>query len=262
MATESTRTQTAGAALETNELTKKFGALTAVDHVDLSIPAGELRSVIGPNGAGKTTLFNLISGEMTPTEGEVVFQGEDITALPPNERIHKGMARSFQITNIFNGLSVRENVRLAAQATEYDSIGPGSTLATPTEDFPDINAKTDRVLERIGLDHLRDDIASSMAYGDQRRLEVGMVLATDPDLVLLDEPTAGMSGDEVDEAIDLIDDVLAEQTLMLVEHDIDLVMDISDMITVLHQGSVIADGTPEEISNDDEVQRAYLGGHA
>ncbi len=248
--------------LETTDLTKHFGDLVAVDAVDLRVREGEFRSVIGPNGAGKTTLFNLITGSMQPTRGTVTLNGRELTGLSPHERIHQGIARSFQITNVFPGLTVRENVRLAAQSVRYGDIGSGSVFFRSTSGFSEVNEHTHRILERIGLVDRADEHAGTLAYGDQRRLEMGLVLATDPDIVLLDEPTAGMSGDETGTAMELIDDVLAEKTLVLVEHDIDLVMEYSDTITVLHQGRVIADGTPQEISENDAVQQAYLGGHA
>lgn len=262
MATEQSQASTDSEfVLETEGLQKDFGSLTAVNDVNLSIPDGELRSVIGPNGAGKTTLFNLISGRMEPTGGSVRFNGVDVTDEPPYERIKRGMGRSFQITNIFDGLTVEENVRLAVQSLHYDDIGPATSLLQSTGEFPEINERALDVVEQIGLVAHRDEIASTLSYGNQRRLEIGLVLATDPDLVLLDEPAAGISGEEVDELIELIDDVLGDKTLILVEHDVDLVMNISDSITVLNQGAVIAEGTPAEISDNQDVQEAYLGGH-
>jgi len=247
--------------LETRSLTRRFGEFTAVDRVDLAVGRGEFRSVIGPNGAGKTTLFNLISGRLRPTEGRVVFDGEDVTRLAPHERVHRGMARSFQITNLFGGLTVRENVRLAVQARAVGDIGPVRSFTRPASAFPALHERTRDVLEQIGLEAHADETARTLAYGDQRRLEIGLVLATDPELVLLDEPTAGMSGEETAATMALVTEVLADKTLVLVEHDIDLVMNFSDAITVLHQGRVIAEGTPAEISANEAVQRAYLGGH-
>lgn len=246
--------------LQTENLTKRFGELAAVDGVNLTVRAGEFRSIIGPNGAGKTTLFNLITGALAPTEGRVVFAGEDVTDLAPHDRVRRGIGRSFQISNVFGGLTVRENVRLAAQSTVDETFGPVESLLKPTREFPDVLARTDEVLARIDLDDQADAVADALAYGDRRRLEIGIVLATDPDLVLLDEPTAGMSGDETRETIDLVRDVLADKTLILVEHDIDLVMELSERITVLHYGRVLAEGTPDEIAASEEVQSAYLGG--
>ncbi|WP_254863863.1 ABC transporter ATP-binding protein [Halovivax gelatinilyticus] len=246
--------------LETDGLTKRFGAFTAVDGVDLSVRPGEFRSIIGPNGAGKTTLFNLLSGALPVSAGSVRFDGEDITDLPPQERVRRGMGRSFQILNIFGELDVRENVRVAAQSAHRDEYGFFESLFKPTDRYDAINDRTDDVLERVGLSSLAHEEAASLDYGGKRRLEIGMVLATDPKVVLFDEPTAGMSIEETDATIDLIQEVLADQTLLLIEHDIELVMELSDRITVLHQGAVIADGEPDTIAADEAVQDAYLGG--
>jgi branched-chain amino acid transport system ATP-binding protein len=247
--------------LRTEGLTKKFGELVAVDDVDLSVAPGEFRSIIGPNGAGKTTLFNLITGTLRASAGSITLQGEDVTALSPAQRVTKGLGRSFQITTLFNGLTVRENVRLAAQSMALEEMSIRERWLADKGSFDDVNAETMNVLEQIGLADRADTNASDLAYGDRRRLEIGLVLATDPAVVLLDEPTAGMSNDQTEATIDLIEEVLADRTLLLVEHDVDLVMRISDRISVLHQGSVIADGSPEEISADEGVQEAYLGGY-
>jgi branched-chain amino acid transport system ATP-binding protein len=246
--------------LETDDLTKQFGELTAVDHVDFEVPDGEFRSVIGPNGAGKTTLFNLITGAMRPSAGRVVFDGTDITSLAPHERVRRGLGRSFQITNVFGGLSVRENVRLAAQSVFDDSISRRDQMLRNKETFEDIADHTTDVLDRIGLREMASARAETLAYGDKRRLEIGIVLATDPALVMLDEPTAGMGTEETQATIDLVDDVLADRTLVLIEHDIDLVMEVSDTITVLTRGQVLAEGSPAEITADEAVREAYLGG--
>ncbi|WP_267639551.1 ABC transporter ATP-binding protein [Haloarchaeobius amylolyticus] len=245
--------------LETRELTRRFGELVATDDLSIEVQAGEFRSIIGPNGAGKTTLFNLVSGALYPSEGAVIFQGEDVSRLPPHKRVKKGIGRSFQITNVFGGLSVRENVRLAAQATVGER-SPVQNLFGNKDSFPDLNERTDDVLSRVGLDGRGDERASAMAYGDRRRLEIGLVLATDPDLVMLDEPTAGMSADETRATMELIGDVLSDRTVLLIEHDIELVMNASDRITVLNRGSELATGAPEEVAENDEVQQAYLGG--
>ena len=247
--------------LRTDGLTKQFAGFTAVDGVDLAIERGEFRSVIGPNGAGKTTLFNLISGAMTPTDGSITLLGTDVTDSPPAARVAGGLARSFQLTTVFTGLSVRENVRLAAQAATYDDL---STLETFLADVGGLKTITDRaesVLDRVGLTAFAEAQASTLSYGDRRRLELGLVLATDPEVVLLDEPTAGMSGEETLATIELVEDVLAERTVVLVEHDVDLVMRISDRITVLNSGRPITTGTPEAVASNDAVQQAYLGGY-
>ncbi|SDN17992.1 branched-chain amino acid transport system ATP-binding protein [Halogranum gelatinilyticum] len=246
--------------LETRDLVKRFGELVATDEVNLAIERGEFRSVIGPNGAGKTTLFNLISGALTPTSGQVVFEGEDVSRLPPYERVKKGIGRSFQITNVFAGLSVRENVRVAAQSVFDDRISWRDRFLRGAGDFDDINERTDWTLDQVGLRERADERAGSLAYGDRRRLEIGLVLATDPQVVLLDEPTAGMSREETRATMHLIDDVLADRTLLLIEHDIDLVMNVSDRITVLDRGRELATGNPDEVAANDAVQAAYLGG--
>ncbi len=262
MATEQTSDERGqhDAILRTEGLVKEFGNFAAIDDVNVSIAPGEFRSVIGPNGAGKTTFFNLISGALEVTDGVVYFDGEDITDLPPQKRIRRGMGRSFQISNIFGGLSVRENVRLAVQANERDTYSFREALFKPTSRYDNINDRTEEILDRIALADVANEEADALPYGDKRRLEIGVVLATDPQLVLFDEPTAGMGPEETQNTIDLIEEVLVEQTLILVEHDIELVMEISDMITVLNHGEVLAEGTPQEIANNQDVQDAYLGG--
>ncbi|MGM0718256.1 MAG: ABC transporter ATP-binding protein [Halobacteriota archaeon] len=246
--------------LKTAGLVKRFGNFTAIDRVDLSIERGEFRSVIGPNGAGKTTLFNLISGVLSATDGQVVLDGEEITDLPPHERIDRGMGRAFQISNIFSGLTVHENVRLAAQArhrTEYTFF---ESLFKPVDRYDQVNTDTEQILERVGLSDTADETAGALPYGDKRRLEIGIVLATDPEIVLFDEPTAGMSPEETTATMELVEQTLADKTVILVEHDVNLVMEISDRITVLHRGSVLAEGTPTEIAANQDVQEAYIGG--
>ncbi len=259
-ATPSDERTTGDVVFETEDITRKFGELLAVDGVNLAVERGEFRSVIGPNGAGKTTLFNLATGALAPTSGVVRFDGEDVTALPPHERVRRGLGRSFQITNVFGGLTVRENVRLAAQAVHDGELSTLDRLFRSKDRFEPINTDTEAVLDRIGLAGQADERAGALAYGDRRRLEIGLVLATDPEVVLLDEPTAGMSVDETRATMDLIGEVLADRTLLLIEHDIDLVMDVSDRVTVLHRGEELATGTPGEIAADRDVREAYLGG--
>ncbi|MFW5918055.1 MAG: ABC transporter ATP-binding protein, partial [Haloferacaceae archaeon] len=207
--------------LRTERLVKRFGEFTATDHVDLEVERGEFRSIIGPNGAGKTTLFNLISGALPVTDGTIYFDGEDITDLSAPERVRRGIGRSFQISNVFGGLSVRENVRLAAQSVHRDEYGFAESLFKPTDRYETMNEETDRILEQVGLEDVAEEEAEALAYGNRRRLEIGVVLATDPDLVLFDEPTAGMSAEETQATIDLIEEVLVDQTLLLIEHDIE-----------------------------------------
>ena len=247
--------------LRTDGLTKRFDDLTAVDDVSLAIAEGEFRSLIGPNGAGKTTLFHLLSGALTPTSGAITFRGAGITSESPAERVARGLARSFQLTTVFDGLSVRENVRLAVQSGVYDELSRRQRFLADPESIEPITTRTSEVVDQIELGGLVDTRASDLSYGDRRRLEIGLVLATDPIVVLLDEPTAGMSGEETARTIELIEDVLADRTLLLVEHDIDLVMRISDRITVLNDGGVIATDTPSAIADNDRVREAYLGGY-
>ena len=248
------------AVLATETLTKRFGELTAVDGVDLRVERGEFRSVIGPNGAGKTTLFDLITGAQRPTSGSVRFDGEDVTTLAPHERVRRGLGRSFQITTVFSGLTVRENVRLAAQSVHDASISRVDRFLRPKGSFEAIAADTTATLERVELADRAEERAGALAYGDRRRLEIGLVLATDPAVVLLDEPTAGMSAEETAATMQLIDEVLADRTLVLIEHDVDLVLEVSDRITVLDRGRVLTTGSPEAVADDGDVQRAYLGG--
>lgn len=246
--------------LETQGLTRTFGHLTAVDDVDLTVKRGTFHSIIGPNGAGKTTLFNLLSGALAPTKGTVKLGGQDITDAGPEQRVHYGLGRSFQISDVFDSLTVRENIRLAVQSLQYREVSTLDRLFRQTSAFRDIETRTQEVLEQTDLVDQSDTKAAALSYGDRRRLEISIVLATDPEVVLLDEPTAGMSKENTLETIETIQELLSEKTLMLVEHDIELVMELADTITVLHSGSVLADGTPEEIARNDEVNRVYLGG--
>jgi branched-chain amino acid transport system ATP-binding protein len=245
------------AIFETHHLRREFGALVAVDDVSLSIGAGTLHSVIGPNGAGKTTLFNLLSRTLRPSSGTIIHKGTDITKTPAFKMIHRGVGRSYQITNIFPLLTVFENVRLAAQATGSDDFKfwrRASTLSSYID-------RAGEVLEEVGLASEAFKPANSLPHGDQRKLELAMILAPDPELLLLDEPTAGMASEQVPELMGLIGRIQAagNKTVVLVEHNMNVVMRVSDRITVMHQGAVLAEGTPEEISNDERVQEAYLG---
>jgi branched-chain amino acid transport system ATP-binding protein len=246
------------AVLETRGLTKQFGGLTAVDDVDLTIPREEIRAIIGPNGAGKSTLFNMITGFLEPTSGSVVYEGEDVTALPPHERCQLGMARSFQINEIFESLTVRENLRIAAQGQHEDRLHP----LRDAQSLTSVNDRVDEVLDRIGLADQADTLAHDLAYGDQRTVEIGLVLAADPSLLLFDEPAAGVGAEESERLESLIGDIAEGRTVLLIEHDIDMVMTVADRISVLYEGTVIAEGSPEEIANNQRVQEAYLGGVA
>jgi len=240
--------------LRTEQLTRSYGSLLAVDRVSIAVDEGELRSIIGPNGAGKTTLFRLISGEVAPTGGRIWFRGRDVTGLPQHTVSRLGIAKSYQITNIFPHLSVLENVRVAAQGygRSFNFWSRADALAEP-------RARAAALLERMGLGRKGALLAAHLSHGEKRHLELAIALAVDPALVLLDEPTAGMSPEETDETIVLIRELAAGRTIVLVEHKMKVVMKISDRITVLHQGQVLADGTPEEIRANDVVQRTYLG---
>jgi branched-chain amino acid transport system ATP-binding protein len=243
--------------LETYDLRREFGALVAVADVSIQVQPLTLHSIIGPNGAGKTTFFNLLSGNLKPTSGRVVFKGEDITNLPVYKTAHKGIGRSFQITNIFPNLTVFENVRLSCQALGNDNF----KMFRSASHFKEYNERTAVVLEQVGLEKEAFLLARTLPHGAQRKLELGMILAPDPELLLLDEPTAGMASEQVPELMDLIENIqeAGNKTVMLVEHNMNVVMSHSDRITVMHQGAVLAEGTPEEISANEMVQTAYLG---
>ncbi|MBI3075906.1 MAG: ABC transporter ATP-binding protein [Deltaproteobacteria bacterium] len=241
--------------LKIEGLTKSFGRLVAVKEVDLTVQPGELKSIIGPNGAGKTTLFNLVTGRLTPDRGRALFRGEEITGLRPHEIMTRGMARSFQITNIFPNLTVFENVRLAVQRRVLG--GPGGLLRWRRAG--EIGQRTAEILERTGLAPHRDQPAGTISYGDQRHLEIAICLGTEPALLLLDEPTAGMSPAETQATIALIQALAGSVTILLIEHDMDVVMRVSDSIFVMHFGERLAEGDPDTIRKDPRVQEAYLG---
>lgn len=240
--------------LETKELTKSFGGLTAVNNVNFKVEKGELRAIIGPNGAGKTTFFNVIAGKLPPTKGEIWFKGENITLLPPYVITKKGIGRSYQITNIFPQLTVFENVRLAAQAIEVTYNFWKNVMF-----MDEINGRVVEILEKLKLIDQKDIRAANLPHGLQRHLEIGIALASDPELLLLDEPTGGMTQEETQRMMELIDEISRSLTIILVEHDMKFVMSVSKKITVLHEGKVLAEGSPEEIRSNEEVQRVYLG---
>jgi branched-chain amino acid transport system ATP-binding protein len=243
---------------ETVHLRKQFGALVAVDDVSIKVRRNSLHAIIGPNGAGKTTFFNLLSGNIEPTSGHVIFKGRDITHQPVHRTIHFGIGRSFQITNIFPSLTVFENIRLAAQALGRDNF----KFWQAASHFKKYEERTWEVIEKVGLKDRAFTPARTLPHGDQRKLELGMILAPDPEVLLLDEPTAGMASEQVPELIALIQDIqkAGNKTVMLVEHNMNVVMSVSDAITVMHQGRVLAEGTPSQIAANKEVQTAYLGG--
>jgi branched-chain amino acid transport system ATP-binding protein len=243
--------------LETYNLTKAFGGLVAVDDVSIAIEEGVTHAVIGPNGAGKTTLFNLLCGNFRPTSGRVMYGGKDITGVPLHRRAHLGIGRSFQIINLFPTLTVLENVRLAAQALGPDNFSIFRRASSLTR-------YTDRAIEALDIVGLREHatlLASILPHGGKRKLELAILLAADPKLLLLDEPTAGMASEQVPELMQIIERVraLGGRTIILVEHNMNVVMHACDKITVMNLGRVLAEGTPSDISRNPDVQKVYLG---
>ncbi len=243
------------ALLELEGLARYFGALGAVNGVSLSVGEHERRAIIGPNGAGKTTLFNMITGQVAPTRGRVLFGGRPITGLPPHRIARQGISRSFQRNNLFPRLPVRENLRLAAAAGgrgSYDLFGSIARLAEPL-------ARAREVAAAVGLADRLDDQAGRLSYGEQRQLEIGVALATSPRLLLLDEPTAGMSPEETHRMTRLLAGLPREVTILIIEHDMDVVFSLADRITVLHYGEVLVEGAPEAVRRDPRVYEVYLG---
>ena len=245
--------------IRTESLTKSFGALTAVNAVTLEVQEGALHSVIGPNGAGKTTFFNLLTGQLTPTSGRIIFDGRDIAGTPPHKVAHLGIARSFQRTSIFPTLSIADNVWLAAFARQESWRG----LAWRRADrYPELLDRALAALGEVGLADKAGQPAREISHGEQRQLELAIALAAAPRLLLLDEPAAGLSPDETQKMVALVGKLKRRYTIVLIEHKIGVVMSMSDRISVMHFGSVIAEGTPAEIQRNAEVRRAYLGGIA
>ena len=241
--------------LQVRGLTKRFGGLVATDALDLDVDAGEVHAVIGPNGAGKTTLISQLAGALRPDAGRIRLAGEDVTGLSSHERVRRGIARSYQVTNVFGAFTALDNVALAVQARSGSSLAFWSPLATERALFDEARA----VLAEIGLAG-RDGVpAGHLAHGEQRALEVGLALATRPKVLLLDEPMAGMGPEDSERMIALIDGLKARLTVLLIEHDMDAVFRLADRISVLVNGRVIATGPPDEIRANDEVRRAYLG---
>jgi branched-chain amino acid transport system ATP-binding protein len=246
------------ALLEIDRLSRRFGGVVAVDDVSMRVAPGEVRAVIGPNGAGKSTLFHLITGGLKPTTGEVRFDGDRLTGLSADEICQRGVSRTFQLTALFPEMTARENARLAAQARGARRWQPygGSTI------FAAADRRGDTALERLGLTDVAHRLAGQLSHGDQRLLEVAMGLAQQPRLLLLDEPTQGLSVEETAQAVDTLASLLADSqlTVLLVEHDMEVVFRLAHRITVLHRGAVIADDVPQAVRADPAVQSAYLGG--
>jgi len=243
--------------LETRDATIRFGGHVAVDHVSCGFERGTLTAIVGPNGAGKTTYFNLVSGQLRLSEGSVSLKGEDISRLSPAHRATRGLGRAFQLTNLFPNLSVRENVRVVLQARARR----GFDLLSMAQDHRDLIEAADAVLARMQLASFAERPAANLSHGDQRKLEVALLVALDPEIFMFDEPTAGMSVDEVPTVLDLIARLKADasKTILLVEHKMDVIRALADRIVVLHQGRLVAEGDPQEVIASPIVQEAYLG---
>lgn len=246
--------------LETKDLSISFGEHHVIQHLNIKIPFGKFVSIIGPNGAGKTTLFNMLSGQLAPSKGEIFFKGKNITRLSPAMRARLGIGRSFQLTNIFPELTVLENVRVAVQSAEKDYYSIFPKLSK----FRSQAEKALEILKTVFLQDKKDVLAKNLAHGEKRKLEIAMLLALQPELILLDEPTAGISIDEVPAILKVIEDIKKNpnNTLILIEHKMDMVLHLSDYLIVLLNGELLAEGPPEEIMKNEQVQRAYLGGMA
>ncbi|WP_420847944.1 ABC transporter ATP-binding protein [Nitratireductor luteus] len=241
--------------LSTNALSRSFGGLKAVEKVDFSLPQGQTRAIIGPNGAGKTTFVSLVCGRVAPSSGTVVFDGSDISRMPAHRRVRAGIAYTFQITSIFANLTVFDNVALAVQRRLLGDRQHGLSSRLLLKHGLD-------ALERVGLGDRAEALAGNLAYGHQRLLEVAMGLALKPRLLILDEPTQGLSDGEIESFIALVREIASEATVLLIEHNMDVVMALAERITVMEQGRILAEGTPDEIRANKAVQQAYLGGDA
>lgn len=241
--------------LEVVNLSKAFGGLQALDKVSLAVEPGERHAIIGPNGAGKSTLFNVITGEVAPASGDVTFSGRDITRLPIHERANLGLGHTFQRNNLFMGLTVFENVRLASQHRHRVN----RHWFRAVESFSQVQEEAEAILAQVGLLPQQKQVVGELAYGQQRALEIALALATEPKVLLLDEPTAGMSPGETAEMVQLIGDLPRSLTMMIVEHDMDVIFSLADRITVLHYGQIIGSGAPDEVRRDARVQEIYLG---
>lgn len=248
------RSLATGDALALEGVTRRFGALTAIDGISLTVRAGERRAVIGANGAGKTTLFNCITGDFLPSAGRVLFFGDDVTQMPPFERIRAGLRRTYQSSLLFRDLSVRDNLFLAVRGVARGRFSLVRRRRSSTR------AAADDLLERVRLTHLADQPVASLAHGQQRQLEIGMALAGAPRLILFDEPAAGLSPGERRELVQLFEALPAHIGFILIEHDLEIALRVVERVTVLHNGRLLKEGTPREIENDAEVQAIYMGG--
>ncbi len=239
--------------LKTELLTVRFGGLAALSQVNFEVKRGNVCAIIGPNGAGKSTFFNCLTGVLRPTGGSIFFNGEDVTGLPSNAISQKGIARSYQITNILPNATVLENVRIAAQSRRH-----AWNMVRHHSEFADINAKAEAALDSVGLLGKAYELAANLSHGEQRNLEIGIALATEPKLLCLDEPTAGMSAAETHDTMQLVRKIGKNLTILIVEHDMQVVMELCDRITVLHYGQILAEGTPDEIQQNPKVLEVYL----
>jgi len=239
--------------LKTERLSIRFGGLAALSDVNFELAGGEIRAIIGPNGAGKSTFFNCLTGVLRPTSGRIVFNGAEITGFSPNAISQKGIARSYQITNILPNATALENVRVAAQSRRH-----GWNMLRHHNAFADIRDKAEIALDAVGLLDKAKELASNLSHGEQRNLEIGIALATEPRLLCLDEPTAGMSAAETNDTMELVRRIAKDLTILIVEHDMEVVMELADRITVLHYGEILAEGTPQEIQDNSRVLEVYL----
>ena len=237
----------------TEDLTVRFGGLTALNQVNFTVQREEIRAIIGPNGAGKSTFFNCLTGVLRPSSGHILFDGGEITGLSPDRISHRGIARSYQITNILPNATALENVRIAAQSRRHSW-----SLLTHHRAYRDIIEKAEAVLAAVGLSTKANELAANLSHGEQRNLEIGIALATDPQLLCLDEPTAGMSTAETQDIVALVRRIAENLTILIVEHDMQVVMELAERITVLHYGEILAEGTPPEIQQNPTVLEVYL----
>jgi branched-chain amino acid transport system ATP-binding protein len=242
-----------GPVLRTEDLCIRFGGLAALSNVNFELGRGDIRAIIGPNGAGKSTFFNCLTGVLRPTSGRILLNGEDITGLSPDQISQKGIARSYQITNILPNATVLENVRIAAQSRRH-----GWNILSHHRAFRDLIEKAEQALDQVGLLGKTDELAANLSHGEQRNLEIGIALATEPQLLCLDEPTAGMSASETHDTMGLVRKIAKDLTIVIVEHDMEVVMELCNNITVLHYGEILAQGTPAEVQENPRVQEVYL----